>query len=518
MKMTIGKKLGTGIAAVMVLIAVQTMVFLFATLNVGRAIHDYQKIREVNGTVTGRMMDHFKWSDGISAGLFIEGKAFEGKLDAAECNLGKWLASFVPYDDELRVSFNAIKEPHTKLHATAVRIIAEYNAGRKDKAHEIFIKETVPLLNTVQEELGKMKTAISNDEEVARKKIETDLRLPVILNMVLTLLILAFSLFGGMKLVGSIKNPIQKLLDSMRKVAGGDLTATVDETGSGDEIGQMGGTFNEMVSNLKELIKGVTVLSESTRTNAATVATNTSQSSKTMEQIQNSVTQIASATSQVAKSTQEITVLTQNTNKVVETGSSNVAKVLESFQNVQGTINSTGQSVNKLNQRSQEISEIVGLITKIADQTNLLALNAAIEAARAGDAGRGFAVVADEVRKLAESSSQSAEKISGIIKEITSDTGGVVAASAKSVEETKAVLELMIKMQAGYGEMVDAIKGIGKQVEAIAATSEETAASAEEVTAGTEEQTAAVTEITKIADVLTAGAEKLKAEVNKFRF
>ncbi|HBW22899.1 MAG: hypothetical protein A2X28_04135 [Elusimicrobia bacterium GWA2_56_46] len=515
MKMTTGKKLGTGIAVVMVLIAVQAAVFMYATRQVAKSVHEHQAARETNGLVTARMLDHFRWADGISTGLFIEGKEFSGKLDATECNLGKWLASYIPLDEELKDHFNATKEPHTALHSTARRIIEEYKAGRKEKAHEIFLRETVPLLNAVQGQLTEMKTIVSKNEDTARKKTETAMRLPVILNLTLTLLILILCFLGGRRIVGNINRLVQGLLDSMRKVSKGDLSIKLEATGIGDELGD---SFNEMVSQLKELIKGVTGLSESTRTNAATVAANTSQSSKTMEQIQNSVTQIASATSQVAKSTQEITILTQNTNKAVETGSSNVAKVLESFQNVQGTINSTGQSVNKLNQRSQEISEIVGLITKIADQTNLLALNAAIEAARAGDAGRGFAVVADEVRKLAESSSQSAEKISGIIKEITSDTGGVVAASARSVEETKVVLELMIKMQAGYGEMVEAIKGIGKQVEAIAATSEETAASAEEVTAGTEEQTAAVTEITKIADVLTAGAEKLKAEVNKFRF
>ncbi len=83
-------------------------------------------------------------------------------------------------------------------------------------------------------------------------------------------------------------------------------------------------------------------------------------------------------------------------------------------------------SIEELERRSKDISNIVLVINEIAESTNLLSLNASIEAARAGEAGRGFSVVAEEIRKLADECLDSSRRISGIVDEIIGKTEDVV--------------------------------------------------------------------------------------------
>ena len=117
------------------------------------------------------------------------------------------------------------------------------------------------------------------------------------------------------------------------------------------------------------------------------------------------------------------------------------------------------ESIKSLFEKSGEIEQIVGLITKIATQTNLLAMNASIEAARAGEHGRTFTVVADEVKKLSIQTSNSASNIKMLVDSIQSE----ITVAKNSIDEINKSLGQMKfednNIQKAYGKEADQAAG-----------------------------------------------------------
>lgn len=375
-------------------------------------------------------------------------------------------------------------------------------------------------------------------------------------------LVTLLSMLTGALLVSVIlnlyKRPIYELLEASDRISEGDLSVDI-KGNSRSEITQLSQTFKSMVRNLRSLIKEIqesslqlSTLSEEMSASSEEVASASRKISDAASEISNGTevqsTKIVDITHAMQDMTHSIQEIAENTQKVsknmglVNNAVSDIGnasrEILLKMDLIRSSVNDTEEVIMELDSKSQQIDEIVTLITRIADQTNMLALNAAIEAARAGEHGRGFSVVADEVRKLADESGNAANSISRLIDEIRSsisETVESIEASKKDVQVGSTSVNDAVEMVAG---IVATINEITNMIEDVAAATEEQSASIEEITstledissiseqtaAGTqetaaalEEQSASMSELANMANDLSLLGEKMRKATEKFR-
>ncbi len=299
-----------------------------------------------------------------------------------------------------------------------------------------------------------------------------------------------------------LRDKVDQLLSVVNAAANGDLTQEVTVTGD-DAVGELATGLGKMITDLREIIgqvvEGAAQFTEGSRViaeSAQTLAQGSQTQSASVEEMSASIEELTRSIEAVKDNAGEANTVAKETSDLAEEGGSAVQKSVEAMDLIKTS--------------SEQISEIIQVISEIASQTNLLALNAAIEAARAGEHGLGFAVVADEVRKLAERSSEAAKEISSLIKESTQR----VEDGATLSEQTGAALEKIIQ---GVEGTANKIAEIAEATVEQAANATEVANAIQSISAVTEESAAGSEEMASSSEELGAQAAGLSELVSKFK-
>jgi len=160
-------------------------------------------------------------------------------------------------------------------------------------------------------------------------------------------------------------------------------------------------------------------------------------------------------------------------------------------------------SMKSLQEKAEQVSEIIAMISDIAEQTNLLSLNASIEAARAGEAGRGFAVVAGEIKKLSEQTGEASARISRIILELEQET----EIAGSSVADMNSVIE---KQMECINVVNDKFRTLGSSLDALADSIDEQTHKAEEVRDANGKIMHSIEGLSAFSEELTANSESTR--------
>lgn len=280
---------------------------------------------------------------------------------------------------------------------------------------------------------------------------------------------------------------ILRLLDEMGSLADGDLT--VEATVSEDITGTIADSFNFAIEELRKLVTTVSETAimvdsaaKQTKNSAAHLAKAAESQGREINAATESIASMAASIEEVSGDAERSSDVARHSVEVAHKGGEAVRRTIDGMNAIRETIQETSKRIKRLGESSQEIGNIVELISDIAEQTNILALNASIQASMAGEAGRGFAVVADEVQRLAERSTNATKQIDVLVRTIQADTNEAVISMERSTTDVVGGALLAENAGAALDEIEKVSNQIASLVQNISSSAQQQARSAADVT------------------------------------
>ena len=288
---------------------------------------------------------------------------------------------------------------------------------------------------------------------------------------------------GLRKLVRNGRDAAQQVASASNQVAGASDESAKISLQTSSAIDEVTSTMHEMSVNVQNMVK-------STKVQASSVSETSA-----------SIDQMVASIQRVADTAKVLLDISNRSREEVHNGIATMEKATDGLNRINTTIQSSGEIIDVLGQRADDIGKIIEVIDDLAEQTNLLALNAAIEAARAGEHGLGFAVVADEVRKLAEKSAQSTKEISELIQSIQKE-------SRKAVENMNRSTAI-VNEGLGHGEELNtALRKISNVVTEVYKFAQEIGAATNEQSHGSSQIARATTRLNEITHEINSAVEE----------
>ncbi|HFE32202.1 MAG TPA: HAMP domain-containing protein [Gammaproteobacteria bacterium] len=422
---------------------------------------------------------------GALASLSAEEQAEFAQVDAA---LKKIETEQHEYAQQVRTVFTHLD----KGNIAAAEALVERVETKEDQLDE----ELHALLGEISGFTAQASLHAGRQEQSALSTLATITVMALLLGLALSWLI-----------TGNITRRLSQVSEGLKAIASGDLRQRIHGRDGRDEIGSLKASAQEMHTRLLEMISHIGETTEQLSAAAEEMSIVTTQTREGIHRQQSETAQVATAMNQMTTTVQEVAnnitlsaEAAENTYRDTDSGRQIIEATIQDIRHLASRIEHGTETVQQLEQHSEEISGVLDVIKGVAEQTNLLALNAAIEAARAGEQGRGFAVVADEVRTLASRTQQSTEEINQMINNLQSVSQAAVLVMTESQEQVQSVVTQATAADTTFTEIRNAVAHINDMSGQIASAAEEQSCVADEINRN-------IVQINDIAGETATGAE-----------
>jgi methyl-accepting chemotaxis protein len=300
-------------------------------------------------------------------------------------------------------------------------------------------------------------------------------------------------------LVRNVRDAASQVASASSQVAGASDESAKNSLQTSSAIDEVTSTMHEMSVNVQNMVK-------STQTQASSVSETSA-----------SIDQMVTSIQRVADTAKVLLDISNRSREEVHSGIGTMEKATDGLNRINTTIHSSGEIIDALGSRADNIGKIIEVIDDLAEQTNLLALNAAIEAARAGEHGLGFAVVADEVRKLAEKSAQSTKEISELIQSIQKEARRAVENMEKSTSIVNEGLNLGQDLNSALRKISNVVTEVYKFAQEIGAATNEQSHGSSQIARATTRLNEITHEINSAVEEQASGAQAVVKAMERMR-
>jgi len=304
---------------------------------------------------------------------------------------------------------------------------------------------------------------------------------------------------GLRNLVRSVRDAASQVTNASSQVAGASDESAKISLQTSSAIDEVTSTMHEMSVNVQNMVKNTQVQASSVAETSA------------------SIDQMVASIQRVADTAKVLLDISNRSREEVHSGITTMEKATDGLNRINTTIRSSGEIIDALGQRADDIGKIIEVIDDLAEQTNLLALNAAIEAARAGEHGLGFAVVADEVRKLAERSAQSTKEISDLIQSIQKEARKAVENMNRSTGIVNEGLGLGQELSVALRKISNVVTEVYKFAQEIGAATNEQSHGSAQIARATTRLNEITHEITSAVEEQASGADAVVKAMERMR-